>query len=166
MEIYGNERQGWEQALGISRVNLSQRVVESVKYTDWGDYTEELRQQVDYWKRIETIFSEIHASDADRADITPEALMEAYWKGRDTISKVFWAERRDTRDIIWVRVDVRVVPRLETGELIAFYNNWDVTREKNMDRMMELLIEFDYDYVEYISARTGHYEIMERRAGP
>lgn len=165
MEIYGNERQGWEQALGISRVNLSQRVVESVKYTDWGDYTEELSQQVDYWKRIETIFSEIHAADADRADITPEALMEAYWKGRDTISKVFWAERRDTRDIIWVRVDVRVVPRLETGELIAFYNNWDVTREKNMDRMMELLIEFDYDYVEYISARTGHYEIMAKESG-
>lgn len=165
MGIHENQRQGEEQTLGTSRVNLSQQVVEAVKYTGWGDYTEELAQQVDYWKRIETIFSEVHVPDEDRADIMPEALMEAYWKGKDTVSKVFWAEQRDTRDIIWVRVDVRVVPRLETGDLIAFYNNWDVTREKNMDRMMELLIEFDYDYVEYISSRNGHYEIMAKESG-
>ena len=74
--------------------------------------------------------------------------------------RYYWAKRRDTDDIIWVRVDVRIVPQLDTGDLFAFYNNWDVTHEKNRDRMMQLIIEFDYDYVEYICLQNGHFEIM------
>ncbi len=57
-------------------------------------------------------------------------------------------------------MDVRIVPQLDTGDLFAFYNNWDVTHEKNRDRMMQLIIEFDYDYVEYICLQNGHFEIM------
>ena len=94
------------------------------------------------------------------ADLQPEALMEAYWQGEEMISRYYWAKRRDTDDIIWVRVDVRIVPQLDTGDLFAFYNNWDVTHEKNRDRMMQLIIEFDYDYVEYICLQNGHFEIM------
>lgn len=165
METYEKETQSTEQAIGTSRINLSQRLVESVNYCQAEDFTEKLRYEVDYRKRIGTIFTDIHLSDEDNEDLMPEALMEAYWQGRDTISKTFWAEHRETRDIIWVRVDVRVIPRLETGELLAFFNNWDVTREKNLNRMMELIIEFDYDYVEYISTRTGHYEIMAKESG-
>ena len=86
--------------------------------------------------------------------------MEAYWQGEEMISRYYWAKRRDTDDIIWVRVDVRIVPQLDTGDLFAFYNNWDVTHEKNRDRMMQLIIEFDYDYVEYICLQNGHFEIM------
>lgn len=165
MEEYRNEKTGTEQAIGTSRVNLSQRLVESVKYCQAESYTEQLRYEVDYRKRIGVILTDIHLSDEDNEDLMPEALMEAYWQGRDTISKTYWAERRGSRDIIWVRVDVRVVPRLDTGELLAFFNNWDVTREKNLNRMMDLIIEFDYDYVEYISTRTGHYEIMAKESG-
>lgn len=165
MEEYRNEKTGTEQAIGTSRVNLSQRLVESVKYCQAESYTEQLRYEVDYRKRIGVILTDIHLSDEDNEDLMPEALMEVYWQGRDTISKTYWAERRGSRDIIWVRVDVRVVPRLDTGELLAFFNNWDVTREKNLNRMMDLIIEFDYDYVEYISTRTGHYEIMAKESG-
>lgn len=165
MEEYKKENQGREQAIGTSRVNLSQRRVESVHYCQAEKYAEMLRYEVDYRKRIGTILTDIHLSDEDNEDLAPEALMEAYWQGRDTVSKTYWAEERGTRNIIWVRVDVRVVPRLETGELLAFFSNWDVTREKNLDRMMELIIEFDYDYVEYISTRTGHYEIMAKEGG-
>lgn len=165
MGAYENETRSTEQAIGTSRVNLSQRTVESVKYYQEGDFTEQLRYEVDYRKRIGTIFTDIHLSDEDNEDLMPEALMEAYWQGRDTVSKTFWAEHRETRAILWIRVDVRVVPRLETGELLAFFNNWDVTWEKNLNRMMEMIIEFDYDYVEYISSRTGHYEIMAKEGG-
>lgn len=59
--------------------------------------------------------------------------MEAYWQGEEMISRYYWAKRRDTDDIIWVRVDVRIVPQLDTGDLFAFYNNWDVTHEKNRE---------------------------------
>lgn len=165
MEAYENEMQSTEQAIGTSRINLSQRLVESVNYCQAEEFTEQLRYEVDYRKRMGTVFTDIHLSDEDNEDLMPEALMEAYWQGRDTISKTYWAEHRETRDITWIRVDVRVIPRVETGELLAFFNNWDVTREKNLNRMMELIIEFDYDYVEYISTRTGHYEIMAKESG-
>lgn len=56
IEEYGNVKEITEQAVGTSRVNLTQGIVESVKYDGWGDYTEELRTQVDYRKRIETLF--------------------------------------------------------------------------------------------------------------
>lgn len=159
---YESEKQNTEILLGTSRVNLSQRIVESVKYSGWGDYTAEFDNEIDYRKRISTLFSEIHLSEEDYADLSVEALMEAYWQGKDTISKTFWAEWRHTKDVVWVRVDIRVVPRFDTGELIAFFSNWDVTHTKNMSRMFEMLIEFDYDYVEYISTRTGHYEIIAK----
>lgn len=156
----GLDQKGTDENIGTSRVNLTQRYVESVKYNGLGDFTEELREEADYRKRIEKIFSEIHMTGETYADLQPEALMEAYWQGEEMISRYYWAKRRDTDDIIWVRVDVRIVPQLDTGDLFAFYNNWDVTHEKNRDRMMQLIIEFDYDYVEYICLQNGHFEIM------
>lgn len=159
------EKQNAEMLIASSRVNLSQRIVESAKYAGSGDYTELLKSEVDYCKRMQTILSEIHMSDEDRADLSPEALMEAYWSGEENISKTYWAEQSDTRDIIWIRVDVRVVPRTDTGDLVAFFNNWNVSRTKYMNRIMELIIGFDYDYVEYICARNGHYEIMAKENG-
>lgn len=165
MEGFVDKRSYTEELVGTSRVNLSKCIVESVKYEGLGDYTETLANEVNYRERIKTIFSECHLSDEDEAQISPEGLIQAYWEERETISKTYWAQRRETHEIIWVRVDVRVAMREETGELIAFYSNWDVTWEKNMGRMTELLIEFDYDYVEYISGRTGHYEIMAKESG-
>ena len=156
----GLDQKGTDENIGTSRVNLTQRYVESVKYNGLGDFTEELREEADYRKRIEKIFSEIHMTGETYADLQPEALMEAYWQGEEMISRYYWAKRRDTDDIIWVRVDVRIVPQLDTGDLFACYNNWDVTHEKNRDRMMQLIIEFDYDYVEYICLQNGHFEIM------
>lgn len=156
----GLDQKGTDENIGTSRVNLTQRYVESVKYNGLGDFAEELREEVDYRKRIEKIFSEIHMTEETYADLQPEALMETYWQGEEMISRYYWAKRRDTDDIIWVRVDVRIVPQLDTGDLFAFYNNWDVTHEKNRDRMMQLIIEFDYDYVEYICLQNGHFEIM------
>lgn len=160
-----SKKQNTELFIGSSRVNLSQRMVESAKFSGKGDYTEPLMYEVDYRKRVETLFSKVHLSDEDNADLSPEALMESYWSGQENVSKTFWAEWRDTGDIIWIRVDVRVVPRLDTGDLLALFNNWDVSRTKNMNRIMELIIGFDYDYVEYICARNGHYEIMAKESG-
>ena len=117
-------QKGTDENIGTSRVNLTQRYVESVKYNGLGDFTEELREEADYRKRIEKIFSEIHMTGETYADLQPEALMEAYWQGEEMISRYYWAKRRDTDDIIWVRVDVRIVPQLDTGDLFAFYNNW------------------------------------------
>lgn len=165
IDEYEYDMQDTELLIGTSRVNLTQGVVEAVKYTGWGDFTEKVAYQMDYRKRIETLFSEVHISDEDNEDLSPEGLMESYWSGKDNVSKTYWAERRDTKDVVWIRVDARVVPRLDTGELIALFSNWDVTRTKNTDRMMELIIEFDYDYVEYILARNRHYEIMAKESG-
>ena len=54
------DQKGTDENIGTSRVNLTQRYVESVKYNGLGDFTEELREEADYRKRIEKIFSEIH----------------------------------------------------------------------------------------------------------
>lgn len=166
METQERERRILAGAIGISQVNLSKRIVESVKYVGVGDFTNELRYQMDYRERLRTMFRDIHLTDEDNADLMPEALMEAYWKGRESISKCFWAQRRKTDEIVWIRVDVRVVPQLETGDVMAFYSNWDVTHEKNLGRIMELVIELDYDYVKCISTRNGHFEIMAKENTP
>ena len=75
------DQKGTDENIGTSRVNLTQRYVESVKYNGLGDFTEELREEADYRKRIEKIFSEIHMTGETYADLQPEALMEAYWQG-------------------------------------------------------------------------------------
>ena len=148
--------------IGVSRVNLTQGIVESAKFTGWEDSRGTMRHMMSYRARMENFFEHVHLSDAENEELSAKALSEAYWQGQDVVSKTYWAERRGTRDIVWVRVDVRIVPRLETGDLIAFFNNWDVSRGKNLDRMMTLLIELDYDYIEYISAKNGYYEVVAK----
>ncbi len=152
-----------EQAIGISQVNLSTGEVESANAYARGDYSEQLRHEVSLRNRLKKIFKEIHMSDSDNRELMPKALIRAYEQGRETCSKIFWAVD-DKDDVFWVRVDVRIVPRQETGDLIAFYNNWDVTHEKNLDYMLERMIEFDYDYLKYISTRNGHYEVMAQES--
>ena len=73
----GLDQKGTDANIGTSRVNLTQRYVESVKYNGLGDFTEELREEADYRKRIEKIFSEIHMTGETYAVLQPEALMEA-----------------------------------------------------------------------------------------
>ena len=85
------DQKGKDENIGTSRVNLTQRYVESVKYNGLGDFTEELREEADYRKRIEKIFSEIHMTGETYADLQPEALMEAYWQGEKMISRYYWA---------------------------------------------------------------------------
>lgn len=152
-----------EQAIGISQVNLSTGEVEVANAYTRGDYTEQLRHEVSLRNRLKKIFKEIHMSDSDNRELMPKALIKAYGQGRETCSKIFWAVD-DKDDVFWVRVDVRIVPRQETGDLIAFYSNWDVTHEKNLDYMLERMIEFDYDYLKYISTRNGHYEVMAQES--
>ena len=73
------DQKGKDENIGTSRVNLTQRYVESVKYNGLGDFNEELREAADYRQRIEKIFSEIHMTGETNADIQPAALMDAYW---------------------------------------------------------------------------------------
>lgn len=163
MVEYQGGKWNTEQAIGISQVNLSTGEVESANAYERGDYTEQLRHEVSLRNRLKKIFKEIHMSDNDNRDLMPKALIRAYEQGRDTCSKIYWAvDEKD--DVFWVRVDVRIVPRQETGDLIAFYSNWDVTHEKNLDYMLERMIEFDYDYLKYISTRNGHYEVMAQES--
>ncbi len=152
-----------EQTIGISQVNLSTGEVEVANAYTRGDYTEQLRHEVSLRNRLKKIFKEIHMSDSDNRELMPKSLIKAYGQGRETCSKIFWAVD-DKDDVFWVRVDVRIVPRQETGDLIAFYSNWDVTHEKNLDYMLERMIEFDYDYLKYISTRNGHYEVMAQES--
>lgn len=41
----GLNQKGTDENIGTSRVNLTQRYVESVKYNGLGDFTEELREE-------------------------------------------------------------------------------------------------------------------------
>ncbi|MFR4351069.1 MAG: hybrid sensor histidine kinase/response regulator [Roseburia sp.] len=164
MEKYGEEliKIDGEKMLGTSRVNLSREIVEAAKYRGMEVDARGARSDVDYRRQMGAMLTGCSLSDADNEELMPSALMEAYWQGIDTVSKTFWGTLRDTGEIIWVQVDVRVMAHRDTGDLIAFFNNRDVTREKNLNRMMELIIDLDYDYVQYISSRTGYYEIIAK----
>ena len=93
--------------IGTSRVNLTQRYVESVKYNGLGILPKNCVREADYRKRIEKIFSEIHMTGGDVCGSTARGIDGSLLAGEEMISRYYWAKRRDTDDIIWVRVDVR-----------------------------------------------------------
>ena len=47
IDEYEYDMQDTELLIGTSRVNLTQGVVEAVKYTGWGDFTEKVAYQMD-----------------------------------------------------------------------------------------------------------------------
>ncbi len=145
--------------LAVSCINLTAEKVEDVYYRDTKQKYEKNSFSTDYREWIEVWLQEVHLSGQDADELGIEALLDAYRRGKEVVKKEFWAVWRSTRDVVWIQVEVRMFGRPETGEIIAYFYNRDITVERMQNSLIKSAIELDYDCVSYINIRNKHYKM-------
>ena len=115
----------------------------------------EERQQVDYKTRASYFLFEVGISEEDNQKLSSEYLMHQYAKGVHNSTIEYNAQTMESGEPVRVRVDCRVLKRPETGDLIAFYYETDITREFCVQSIMNSIINFEYDLVGVLFAATN-----------
>lgn len=143
----------------VDSVNLTRKFVERVDYLYAEQKKEEASYSLRYRERAAVCLEEIHLSPEEEKELSPEALLQAYKEGKTTIRKEYWAVLKKNKDVIWVQLEVRMMLRPETGEVIAFFHNRDITQERLQNSIIAKIVKLDYDHISYINKRNKHYVI-------
>lgn len=146
-------------------VNLSKGHVEEINFgrTDLGE--EDKRYVVDYKERVSKYLNAIHLSDEENQKLSVPNLLQLYKKGKEDYQAVYWAIWRKSGDIVWIQIDVKMLRRPESGDVIAFFYNRDITKERMLKMVVNTTIRFDYDYVSGINVWNKHFEIYSSKDG-
>lgn len=145
--------------LAVSCINLTQGIVENIGYQDPNQKKEEGSYAKEYSERIQVCLQEVHFTDHDEDELCTDALLKAYQSGTSVIQKEYWAVWRKSKDVVWVQVEVRILQRPETGDVIAFFYNHDISLERLQNKVITKVAGMDYDYVSYINVRNKHFKI-------
>ncbi|MDD3164263.1 MAG: EAL domain-containing protein [Oscillospiraceae bacterium] len=60
----------------------------------------------------------------------------------------------------WFSLKVKLMPKPDTEELIAFFSFWDIGAEKALQQVLDRLLQTEYDSICLLDAETGKPEIL------
>lgn len=116
---------------------------------------EAIQQLDDYRARAGYFLFQVEISDEDNEKLTPEYLIRQYGKGIRSTSLEYNAKTMEKGEPIRVKMDCRVLKRPQTGDLIAFYYESDITQEYCVNSIMNSLINYEYELVGVIFASSN-----------
>ena len=116
---------------------------------------EKIQQAGDYRSRAEYFLLEVDISESDNERLMPQYLMEQYAQGESSISVEFGARTMEAGEVIRVKVDCRMIKRPDTGDMIAYYYESDITQEFCMRNIMDAIINYEYDLVGVLFVETN-----------
>lgn len=143
-------------------VNLTQGIVESMRVGTENYLQEKYHDTVEFRKRAAAFLYKSDLTEEQNRMLNPPYLMELYQRGFHTFSQEYLAQLNPNK-YLWMRTDVNLLQRPETGDIVAFFYNKDITEEKTRQIIMEHIIETDYDLVCRIDANCNHYVIYAHR---
>lgn len=138
------------------RVNLTAGKLEEVMIHGTNvQFSSELEKTMDYRERASYFVSKNEISEEDNQKLAPDYLMKQYAQDKNFTSIEYNAKTKEEQNLIRIHVDCRVLKRPDTGELIAFFYESDVTKEYCMNHIMSSIIEQEYDVVGLIFASSN-----------
>lgn len=153
------ESRHWEEIsaskLATGRRNLTTGRWEEITIHGMSITWLEEMQQVDYRARARYFLFEVAISDEDNQKLAPEYLIHQYARGICNSVVEYNAQTMESGEPVRVRVDCRVLKRPETGDLIAFYYESDITQEYCVRSIMNSIIHVEYDLVGVLFAATN-----------
>ena len=111
--------------------NITKEKIEEVfsKKRDYEIKIDELPNDLETGFKL--AFKEISLSKEGINDFSIESLKKSYREGKRKISKSYWAMLRKTNEMVWIKTECRLIQRKDTGEIIAYFFNRDLT-DKNI----------------------------------
>lgn len=157
---FAEETRYWEEMSGTilttGRRNLTTGTWEEVIIHGMAiTLPEEIRRTTDYRTRAGYFLLEVDISQEDDEKLAPEYLIREYARGVRNLSFEYNARTIERSEPVRVRVDCSLRKRPDTGEVIAFYYERDITQEFCVGTIMDTIMKYEYDLVGVLFAASN-----------
>lgn len=156
-EVLYREKAVSDEVLSTSRVNLTEGIIEEMRIGKMDGYERQYRHVMDFSERVSAFCNEIWLTEEQNRRLSREGLLEQFRQGETTIAKEYIAELKTGRHA-WIRVEVKLLQRPETSEVMAFIYNRNITRERLLGHILERIMSFEYDEIYTVDATNLTFE--------
>ena len=146
-----------DDMLSTSRVNLTEGIVEEMRVGKMDGYEDQYRHVMDFSERISSFCNEIWLTEEQNRNLSREGLLELFEQGEITVSVEYIVALKSGRHA-WIRVEVKLLRRPETSEVMAFIYNRNITRERLLGHVLERIMSFEYDEIYTVDATNRTFE--------
>ena len=143
----------------MSRLNLTYWVVEEMQVGTKGGYEKEYRQKMDFEERAKAYAPKIWLTEEQKQKLSPWGLLRLFREGVESFSEEYIAETYEGRHL-WVKVEVNLLKRPDTAEVVAFLYSHDVTMESKLRQILEHVMAFEYDEIYTVDGETGTFDVV------
>lgn len=140
-------------------INLTHGYVEEMRIGTEDGYEEAYHFATDLVSRIAAFTNRVWLSEEQNQNMSEPVMLRRYLHGERAVSEEFMAELKDGRHV-WLRSEAKLVKRPETAEIIAFFYNRNITKEKILTNILERIMEYDYDEIFTIDSLNGQVSLM------
>lgn len=170
-EIMYREKAVSDDILSTSRVNLTEGIVEEMRVGKVDGYEEQYRHTMDFSERVSSFCKELWLTEGQNKNLSKEGLLLQFERGVTSLSKEYIADLKEGKHV-WIRVEVKLLRRPDTSDIIAFFYNRDITRERLLGHVLERMMSFEYDEIytvdqnnsKYSGIAMGQYAIDEKKS--
>lgn len=169
-EILYREKAVSDDILSSSRVNLTEGIVEEMRIGKVDGYEEQCRHTIDFAERVSSFCRKLWLTEGQNKNLSKEGLLIQFERGVTSLSKEYIAELKEGRHV-WVRVEVKLLRRPDTSDIIAFFYNRDITKERLLGHVLDCIMSFEYDeiytvdliHAKYAGIAIGEYAVDEKQ---
>ena len=158
-ELSYREKNLRENLLTMSRLNLTYWVVEEMQVGTKGGYEKEYRQKMDFEERAKAYAPKIWLTEEQKQKLSPWGLLRLFREGVESFSEEYIAETYEGRHL-WVKVEVNLLKRPDTAEVVAFLYSHDVTMESKLRQILEHVMAFEYDEIYTVDGVTKTFDAV------
>lgn len=156
-ELIYREKNVSENILSMSRLNLTYWVVEDMRIGAKGGYEKQYRHIMDFEERMKAFARKIWLTDRQKHRLSPGGLLRLYREGVTSFSEEYIAETYQGRHL-WVKVEVNLLKRPDTAEIVAFLYNHDITMESKLKQILEHVMSFEYDEIYTVDSVAEQFD--------
>ena len=181
VRVVGTLRDISEQRKARSRYQEQMAVNASLSANLLSAYRVNLsRMQVEYrWSRVnapdlsgEDILQEAHFREGCRAFVgspdaaeqcyetfSPAALRQKFEEGESSVS-LDYRMQTENGSLRWASTQAKLMCEPESGDLMVFYNTWDITGQHLVRALVDSVVQADYDFLMCVDPRDGSYVLF------
>lgn len=145
-----------DNIISTSCVNLTLGLLENLRYGESYVKDEKIITTIDYRERSMFFLEECEMTDEQAQKLSVENLLNLFEKGITEVREEYQAKLNDGNRI-WVCVDVNLLKSPKTGNILAFFYNKDITKEKMSAIISENILSQNYLEVGVIDAVHDTY---------
>lgn len=145
-----------EKLISTGCVNLTLGIVENLRHGEVYEKDVKILETIDYRARSLHYLQDCEMTDEQAKNLSVENLLKLFEKGVTEVREEYLATDL-SGNRIWICVDVNILKSPKTGNILAFFYNRDITKEKLSDIISEQVLAQNYLEVGIIDATHNMY---------